>query len=157
VTEPLPPVETLDAPPDGETPAEHKPRPRSARIVSASGQDPTGASSSASACSLGSLSSEGRGAVTRAADQYLRAGFEFPLEQPRAAPAARASGRGAGTGRVETLRGIVVSEPPLKRPILEQRLKRLEDSAEEAETRAAATELRRVSETSESSWRAPLR
>jgi len=144
VTEPLPPVETLDAPPDGETPAEQKPRPRSARIVSASAQDPDGRKLERERLLARFLSSEGRGAVTRAADQYLRAGFEFPLEQPAQLQLLEHLDEALVRGAVETLRGIVVSEPPLKRPILEQRLKRLEDSAEEAETRALATELRRA-------------
>jgi hypothetical protein len=47
-------------------------------------------------------------------------------------------------GAIDALRGIVASEPPLKRPIFEQRLKRLEDSAEEETTRVLASELRRA-------------
>ena len=38
---------------------------------------------------------------------------------------------------------ILAREPPLKRPIFEQRLRRLEDSAEEEATRKAAADLRR--------------
>jgi hypothetical protein len=87
---------------------------------------------------------EGRGAITRAADQYLRAGFDFPVEQPVQLQLLEHLDEGLVRGAIDALRTIVSNEPPLKRPIFEQRLKRLEDSAEEEATRSAATELRRV-------------
>jgi hypothetical protein len=39
---------------------------------------------------------------------------------------------------------LLKSEPPLKRPVLEQRLRRLEEYAEDGQTRDAAAELRRA-------------
>ena len=44
---------------------------------------------------------------------------------------------------VVALGRILSAEPPQKRPILEQRLRRLEDSADDEATRSAAAELRR--------------
>jgi hypothetical protein len=90
------------------------------------------------------MACEGRGAITRAADQYLRAGFDFPVEQPVQLQLLEHLDEGLVRGAIDALRTIVTSEPPLKRPIFEQRLKRLEDSAEEEATRSAASELRRV-------------
>ena len=42
------------------------------------------------------------------------------------------------------LHELVQKEPPLKRPVFEQRLRRLEEYAEEASTRDAAKALRRL-------------
>lgn len=90
------------------------------------------------------LSSEGRGAITRAADQYLRAGFEFPAEQLVQLQLLEHLDETRVRAAIEALRGIIAGEPPLKRPIFEQRLKRLEDGADEESTRSAASELRRA-------------
>jgi hypothetical protein len=90
------------------------------------------------------LSSEGRGAITRAADQYRRAGFDFPIEQAVQLQLLEHLDEALVRVAIDALLGIVVKEPPLKRPIFEQRLKRLEDSAEEEATRRAASELRRA-------------
>lgn len=134
----------LEASPDSGAAVEHKPRARSARIVSTAVHDQDGRKLERERLLARLLSSEGRGAVTRAADQYLRAGFEFPVDQPTQLQLLEHLDESLVRCAMEALRGIVVSEPPLKRPILEQRLKRLEDSAEEDATRAAATDLRRV-------------
>jgi hypothetical protein len=129
----------------GETGMEEKPRaPRAARIVSASVQDPDGRLLERERLLSRILSSQGRGAITRAADQFRRAGFDFPIEQPVQLQLLEHLDEALVRGAIDALRGIVVSEPPLKRPIFEQRLKRLEDSAEEEATRAAASELRRA-------------
>jgi hypothetical protein len=124
---------------------DEKPRvPRTARIVSASVQDPDGRLVERERLLGRLLSSEGRGAITRAADQYLRAGFDFPIEQPVQLQLLEHLDEALVRGAIEVLRGIVTNEPPLKRPIFEQRLKRLEDSADEEATRSAASELRRA-------------
>jgi len=74
----------------------------------------------------------------------LRAGFEFPVEQPVQLQLLEHNDESLARDAIGALRGILTSEPPLKRPIFEQRLKRLEDSAEEETTRSAASELRRA-------------
>ncbi len=122
-----------------------KPRAaRSARIVSASVQDPDGRLMEREKLLGRLLSSQGRGAITRAADQFLKAGFDFPVEQPVQLQLLEHLDETLVRGAIDVLRGIVVKEPPLKRPIFEQRLRRLEDSAEEESTRSAASELRRA-------------
>jgi hypothetical protein len=90
------------------------------------------------------MASEGQGAITRAAEQYVRAGFDFPVEQPVQLQLLEHLDEATVRGAIDALRGIVTSEPPLKRPIFEQRLRRIEDGAEEEATRSAASELRRA-------------
>lgn len=46
-------------------------------------------------------------------------------------------------GAVDVLTRLLGGAPPLKRPVLEQRLRRLEEYAEDASTREAAAALRR--------------
>jgi len=104
---------------------EEKPRaPRTARIVSPSVQDPDGRLAERERLLSRILSSEGRGAITRAADLYRRAGFDFPIEQPVQLQLLEHLDEALVRGAIDALRGIVVSEPPFKRPIFEQRLKR---------------------------------
>ncbi|HEX6764317.1 MAG TPA: hypothetical protein VF103_02540, partial [Polyangiaceae bacterium] len=143
---PAPEPIASDPPPAPATPSSappgDKPRAaRSARIVSASVQDPDGRLVERERLLGRFLSCEGRGAVTRAADQYLRAGFEFPVEQSVQLQLLEHLDESLVRGAIEALRAIVTHEPPLKRPIFEQRLKRLEDSADDETTRSAATEL----------------
>ncbi|HEX6274855.1 MAG TPA: hypothetical protein VFZ53_17555 [Polyangiaceae bacterium] len=129
----------------GETPADDKPRAsRAARIVSTEKQDPDARRVERERLLGRLLSSEGRGAVTRAADLYVKAGFDFPVEQPVQLQLLEHYDEGVVRSAIEALRASFTTEPPLKRPILEQRLRRLEDGAEEEPTRLAASELRRV-------------
>lgn len=128
-----------------DAPLEEKPRAqRAARIVAASVQDHDGRVLERERLLARFLSSEGRGVITRAADQYLKAGFEFPVEQPVQLQLLEHNDEALVRDAIGALRGILTSEPPLKRPIFEQRLKRLEDSADEEATRSAASELRRA-------------
>jgi hypothetical protein len=90
------------------------------------------------------LASDGRGSISRAADDFRRAGFEFPSEQAVQLQLLEHWDEGLARSAIDVLREIVAREPPLKRPIFEQRLRRLEDAAEDATTRTAASELRRA-------------
>jgi hypothetical protein len=90
------------------------------------------------------LSSDGRGSISRAADDFRRAGFDFPSEQAVQLQLLEHWDEGLARTAIDALREIVAREPPLKRPIFDQRLRRLEDAAEDATTRLAASELRRA-------------
>lgn len=90
------------------------------------------------------MCSETRGAITRAAKEYASAGFEFPAEQSVQLQLLEHFDEDSARGAIEVLKGLLESEAPLKRPIMEQRLRRLEEYAEEPATRAAAAELRRA-------------
>jgi hypothetical protein len=90
------------------------------------------------------LSSDGRGSISRAADDFRRAGFDFPSEQAVQLQLLEHWDESLARTAIDALREIVTREPPLKRPIFDQRLRRLEDAAEDASTRLAASELRRA-------------
>jgi hypothetical protein len=90
------------------------------------------------------LDSEGPSAITRAANAYRKGGFSFPQEQPVQLKLLEHSDEAEVCGALEVLASLLDQQTPIKLPVFEQRLKRLEDSAENAETRRRAAELRRV-------------
>jgi hypothetical protein len=89
------------------------------------------------------LVAEGRPAVSKAADDFVRAGFAFPDDQDvhlkRLEHADEAEVRSA----IDALTSLLAGELPKRRAVLESRLKRLEQFAEEPSTREAAERLRR--------------
>jgi hypothetical protein len=117
---------------------------RSARIVQVSRGDADGRERERLRLMDRLMCSETRGAITRAANEYAQAGFEFPAEQPVQLQLLEHFDEESARGAIEVLKSLIVTEPPLKKPILEQRLRRLEEYAEEPATRAAAAELRRA-------------
>ncbi|HYQ03991.1 MAG TPA: hypothetical protein VER96_35200 [Polyangiaceae bacterium] len=90
------------------------------------------------------LESEGPAAVTRAANAYRKGGFQFPEEQLVQLKLLEHSDEAEVCSALAVLTSLLDQQPPIKLPVFEQRLKRLEDGAEEAETRVRAAELRRV-------------
>ena len=89
------------------------------------------------------MCSEGRGAISRAATEYEQAGFEFPEEQAVQLQLLEHFDEERAHNAVQTLERLLSEESPIKKPILEQRLRRLEEYADEATTREAAAQLRR--------------
>lgn len=87
---------------------------------------------------------EGRGAVTRLADAFLAEGFEFPEEQRVALQLLEHFDESQARTAMQVLERLYESEDPIKKPVLEQRLRRLEDHGEEDGTREAAAALRRA-------------
>jgi hypothetical protein len=90
------------------------------------------------------MACEGRATISRAADECRRAGVEFPLEQAVQLQLLEHVDESLARDAIAALTRILTAEPPLKRPILEQRLRRLEDTADEEATRSAAADLRRA-------------
>ncbi len=90
------------------------------------------------------LASDGRGSISRAADDFRKAGFDFPSEQAVHLQLLEHLDESLARDAIEALREILAREAPLKRPVFDQRLRRLEDMAEEELTRSAASELRRA-------------
>ncbi|MEI9937090.1 MAG: hypothetical protein WDO69_07680 [Pseudomonadota bacterium] len=90
------------------------------------------------------LDSEGPAQVTRAAKAYRKGGFQFPEEQQVQLKLLEHSDEAEVCTALEVLTALLDQQAPIKLPVFEQRLKRLEDGAEEAETRNRAAELRRV-------------
>jgi hypothetical protein len=89
------------------------------------------------------VASDGRAMISRAATECQRAGVEFPLEQAVQLQLLEHVDEAVARAAMSALAQIFGAEAPMKRPVLEQRLRRLEDSADEEATRSAAAELRR--------------
>ncbi len=89
------------------------------------------------------MHSETRGAISRAANEYLEAGFEFPLEQAVQLQLLEHFDESRARDAIIALTRLLQEEAPAKVPILTQRLRRLEEYADEAQSREAAAELRR--------------
>ena len=89
------------------------------------------------------LVAEGRPGVTRAATDFLRAGFAFPHEQDVLLKLLEHSSEDQVRLAIEALITLLAAEPPKRRAVLESRLRRIEEFADEPATRAAAEKLRR--------------
>jgi hypothetical protein len=90
------------------------------------------------------LSSEGRGAISRAADEFLRNGFELPEEQEVHLQLLEHFDESRARESLATMSRLLKEQQPIKRPVLDQRLRRLEEYADEAATRTLAADLRRA-------------
>jgi hypothetical protein len=90
------------------------------------------------------LDCEGRSAISRAAEAYLEAGFEFPEDQEVQLQLLEHFNEDRARAAVNVLQVIMAREAPKKRPVFEQRLRRLEEYADELVTREAAATLRRA-------------
>ncbi|MBI3201183.1 MAG: hypothetical protein HYZ29_06530 [Myxococcales bacterium] len=88
--------------------------------------------------------SETRGAITRSADELVREGFELPAEQPLQLQLLDHFDEERARAAIEVLSTLIAKEPAFKRPIMDQRLRRLEEYAEDPSVRDAAAELRRA-------------
>ena len=90
------------------------------------------------------LDSEGPAQITRAAKAYRKAGFSFPEEQPVQLKLLEHTDEAEVCAALGVLTALLDQQAPIQLPVFEQRLKRLEEGAEESETRSRAAELRRV-------------
>jgi len=131
------PAEPPSSRPDG------KPEPRSQRIVASAGR-PTDPKVLERERLLDRLvGAEGRPAITRAADAFVAAGFELPEEQGVLLQMLEHSREAYVQTAIEKLATILVAEPCKRLTVLESRLRRLEEFADEPDLRASARDLRR--------------
>lgn len=86
---------------------------------------------------------EGRPKISKAATDFLRAGFTFPEEQDVYLQLLEHTDETHVRSAIDVLSGLLVSELPKRRAVLESRLRRIEQFAEDADTRTAAERLRR--------------
>jgi hypothetical protein len=89
------------------------------------------------------LVAEGRPSVTKAADELVKAGFSLPEEQDVCLKLLEHAREDQVRAAIAALDTILAGELPKRRAVLESRLRRIEEFAEEPETRAAAEQLRR--------------
>lgn len=90
------------------------------------------------------LASEGRVAISRVADEYRAAGFAFPMEQEVQLKLLEHLDEECARAAIVALESLLGKERPIKKPLFEQRLRRLEEYADEAATREVAASLRRT-------------
>jgi hypothetical protein len=86
---------------------------------------------------------EGRSAISRIADELRTHGFAVPEEQEIQLQLLEHVDERCARDAMQVMSRLLSGEAPIKRPILEQRLRRLEEEADEAETREQAAALRR--------------
>jgi hypothetical protein len=89
------------------------------------------------------LVAEGRPKITKAADEFLKAGFTLPDEQDVYLQLLEHSDEEQVRCAIEVLATLLAGELPKRRAVLESRLRRIEQFAEEPSTREAAERLRR--------------
>lgn len=89
------------------------------------------------------LGAEGRPNVSKAANDFLRAGFTFPEEQDVQLKLLEHADEEHVRSAIAALSTLLAGELPKRRAVLESRLRRIEEFAEESATRTAAERLRR--------------
>lgn len=89
------------------------------------------------------LGAEGRPHITKAANEFVGAGFTFPDDQDVHLKLLEHSDEERVRDALGALSTLLVGELPKRRAVLESRLRRIEEYAEEEATRAAAMKLRR--------------
>jgi len=89
------------------------------------------------------LCATGRPAISKASDDFLKAGHTFPLEQDVYLQLLEHTNEERVQAAIESLASILVGELPKRRAVLESRLRRIEEFADEPSTREAAARLRR--------------
>jgi hypothetical protein len=87
---------------------------------------------------------EGRGSITRAADEFLGHGFELPDQQEVHLQLLEHFDESRARDSLIAMARLLDDESPLKKPVLDQRLRRLEEHADESATRELAADLRRT-------------
>ena len=89
------------------------------------------------------LGAAGRSAVSRAVDAMRRAGFELPEEQEAQLQLLEHADEERVREAMLVLARLLETEMPKRRTVLESRLRRIEECADEASTRDLATTVRR--------------
>jgi hypothetical protein len=89
------------------------------------------------------MRSQGRGAISRAADDLWESQFIAPKRQEVQIQLLEHENEHRARDAVFAIAELLQREAPIKRPVLDQRLRRLETSAEDPITRDAAGALRR--------------
>ncbi|HVU04447.1 MAG TPA: hypothetical protein VHE30_21970 [Polyangiaceae bacterium] len=89
------------------------------------------------------MQSDGRGAISRATEEFLSKGFALPDEQAVHLQLLEHFDETRAHDSLVAMKRLLADEPPIKRPVLDQRLRRLEEHADEPAIRALAADLRR--------------
>lgn len=90
------------------------------------------------------LAAAGAGPISKVAEEFLAAGFVFPDEQEIYLQLLEHADETRVGEAVDALAKILVGELPKRKPVLDQRLRRIEEHAENPATRETASALRRL-------------
>lgn len=90
------------------------------------------------------LHAEGKPAITSAADSYFAAGFDHPRTQAACLQLLEHRSETRVRNSIATLTELLDEEMPSRRAVLDSRLRRIVEFADESATAAAADELRRL-------------
>jgi hypothetical protein len=132
-------LEALFAPKQAASPSEPPPadRPSKKMVVVPSREDPRGPEREKRLAKL--LGAEGRTAITKAAEDFARAGFDFPMEQEVLLKLLDHARDDRVRAALEGIGRLLEEEPAQRRTLLEARLRRLEDDADDADVRGLAS------------------
>jgi len=89
------------------------------------------------------LLAQGRPNVSKAADDFVRAGFTFPEDQDVHLQLLEHVNEDHVRSAIDALSALLAGELPKRRAVLDSRLRRIEQFAEDGSTRDAAARLRR--------------
>ncbi len=89
-------------------------------------------------------SAAGPASISRIADDFFAQGFDLPDDQEIYLQMLEHVDEARVRDAIGALTRLLAGELPKRKPVLEQRLRRIEEHAEEPETREAATALRRL-------------
>jgi len=90
------------------------------------------------------LTAKGPASISKAADAFVAAGFIFPDDQETHVQLLEHVDEERVREAISKLTTIFAGELPKRRPVIEQRLRRIEDQADEPDTRDMAAALRRM-------------
>lgn len=90
------------------------------------------------------LTATGPAAITKAADAFMQAGFVFPEDQETYLQLLEHTSEEVVRNAIVKLTDIFAGQLPKRKPVLEQRLRRIEEQADDDATRDAARALRRT-------------
>jgi hypothetical protein len=117
------------------------PKPGRIVLVPAPQSDPRGVERQRLLSKL--LGAEGRPHITKAANEFLNAGFTFPEDQDVHLKLLEHSDEARVCDAIAALTTLLAGELAKRRAVLESRLRRIEEFAEDETTRDAAAQLRR--------------
>lgn len=89
------------------------------------------------------LAAQGRAEVSRVADEIARAGVALPDDQEVHLQLLEHTDEARVRDALGAILRLLDAEPPKRRTVLDARLRRIEDAADEAATRALGSEVRR--------------
>ena len=114
-----------------------------ARIVPTTAADPDPKAADRQRLLARLLCAEGRPRITKATHDFLHAGFTLPDDQDVHLQLLEPSDEARVCGAIDALGSLLATEPAKRRVLLESRLRRIEEYADDPATRGAAERLRR--------------